>query len=151
MSNLFDLSNDELRELVKDGLEELGVEPDTIDIEVVDESSVLLRGKAGSRREKELIGEAVENALGVDEVLNELRVARPEVDEAEEEDDDDTGDVIDDDDDTVGTEDLTRSVEDGIPYMPPVKRVYREARERPKARKNDGRGTEARAKRRKRG
>ena len=143
MENIYELSNKELRDLVKEGFEDLGVELDSIDIEVEDECRVVLRGRADSRREKELIGEAVEDALGVDEVVNELRVVRPGVEDVDDEEDDDSDDVRDDDNDIAGTQDLSRSVEDGIPYIPPMRRVYREAQGRSKSRRTDGSGPQA--------
>ena len=144
MENIYELSNEELKDLVKDGLEDLGVELDSIDIEVEDESRVVLRGRADSRREKELIGEAVEDALGVDDVVNELRVVNPAaVEDDDEADDDDSDDIRDGDNDTAGTQDLSRSVEDGIPYIPPLRRLYREAHGRSKCRRTDGSGSQA--------
>lgn len=134
MDNLSELSSEELKGLVKESLEDLGVELDSIDIEVEDESRVVLRGRVASRREKELIGEAVEEDLGADEVVNELRVVRPDAEEVDDDDDDDPDDIRDGDNDTIGTQDLSRSVEDGIPYIPPVRRVYREHRDARKGR-----------------
>lgn len=125
MEDLGALSNDDIKELVKEELEDLGVEAGSIEIEAVDDSRVLLRGRAVSRREKELIAQAVEDALGVDYIVNELAVSQdgsePVVDDDEEDDDD----IRDGDDDTVGTGDLARSVEDGIPYILPMRPLFR--------------------------
>ena len=138
MENLYELSNEEIKGLVREDLEDLGVELESIDIEVEDESRVVLRGRADSRREKELIGEAVEEDLGADELVNELRVVRPDADEDDDDDDEDPDDIRDGDNDTVGTQDLSRSVEDGIPYIPPVRRTFREAHGRSKGRRING-------------
>lgn len=150
MSELHELSETELKELVRDELEDLGIELDTIDIELEDDSRVLLRGKVPSRRLKELVAEAVGEALGADDVVNQIAVVRGANEEPADDDDEDTDDIKDEDDDTVGTEDLGRSVEDGIPYIPPVKRAYREAHGQSKFRKADGSANSGKPSRRQR-
>ncbi len=127
MEDLGALSSDDIKELVKEGLEDLGVEIASIEIEAVDDSRVVLRGRAASRREKELIAQAVEDALGVDYVVNELAVSQNGSEPVVDDDEDEDEDIRDDDDDTVGTEDLARSIEDGIPYIPPTRPLFRRA------------------------
>lgn len=127
MEDLGALSSDNIKELLKEELEDLGVELSSIEIEAVGDFRVVLRGRAASHREKELIAQAVEDALGVDYIVNELAVAQDGPEPVAEEDDEEDEDIRDDDDDTVGTADLARSVEDGIPYIPPTRPLFRRA------------------------
>jgi hypothetical protein len=125
MENLGEMSGDQLKELVREELEDLGVEINLIEIEAEDDSRVVVRGRADTRRNRELIVQIVAETLGVDEIVNGLVVGSGGDDDDDPlEDDDDDYEIKDEDDDTVGTEDMSRSMEDGIPYIPPSRPVF---------------------------
>ncbi|MBU0683242.1 MAG: hypothetical protein KJ864_03010, partial [Candidatus Omnitrophica bacterium] len=57
----------------------------------------------------------------VDEIIDNLLI----IDETEDDSSDDSQDEwLDDDNECVGTEDVFRSVEDGVPYIPPMSHSY---------------------------
>lgn len=123
--DLNSMSGEEIKGLIKEGLEELGVDMDSMDIDIEDDCRLVIRGRASSRRQKELIAQTVSEELGIDEVVNEMIIARGGPEDDIDEDPDDEYDVKDEDDDTVATEDLAQSLEEGIPYIPPSRHLFR--------------------------
>ncbi|MDD3088465.1 MAG: BON domain-containing protein [Candidatus Omnitrophica bacterium] len=126
-------------EIVKEELEEHGIDADDIEIDVEEDGSrVVIRGRVSSRREKDIVVEAVEEAIGADEIINSIVVARHADETGGDEDEGEDEELLDDDDEEIGTDDMGRSVENGIPYIPPERLVFREESTKKPVRRRGG-------------
>ncbi len=93
----------------------------------VEDGVVYLSGEVGSEDERGEIDDLVSEMIGVEEVSNELSLDKgdDEIDLEDDEDEDEENlDVLEDNEET-GTTDPTEAAEEGIPYIPPHKPVYR--------------------------
>jgi len=119
MENIHRLSGDELHELINENLKTAGVEPDLISIKIKKGSRIHLEGELDSRRIRDLIMQTITDIVGVDKVVDDTHI----IDDSEEDiydDDRDDSELFDEDNECVGTEDVFRAVEDGLPYIPPT-------------------------------
>ena len=76
------------------------------------------------------------DVVGIDDIDDELVGIEGVRGELEEElYEHEEGDLYDEDDEYVGTEDVFRSVEDGVPYIPPTSPTFQEPAEDRKSKK----------------
>jgi len=127
MGNVDDLSLEELKEYILEQLGDLGVETDALEIEVEEGPKVTLRGKVDSASGHEMIIRTIMDTADVDNVVDELVVIEDAVVDADSEGSEEDMELLDQDDESMGTEDAFRSVEDGIPYIPPSNPTYQES------------------------
>lgn len=126
MGNIEGLSIEEIKELILDQINELGINLDAVEIEVAKGPKVVLRGKTDSAGERALLERAIMDIVGVDDVVDELVVIRAASNSLEDEELEEESGFHDEDDEKMGTEDVSQSVEDGIPYIPPDHPRYQE-------------------------
>jgi len=143
MANIEGLSNKELKELIVQSIKEAGVNPDLFEVRIKKGSRVILRGEVDSERERDLIMRTIRDVVGIDDIVNELIVLKGLHNDLPEDDSDDEheDELFDEDHECIGTEDVFRSVEDGLPYIPPTDASFersfedkREKRSRKKSR-----------------
>ncbi len=140
--DLDDLSDDELRELVRNHLREhAGIDVDDITVEVRD-GAVVLSGRVGTEAEQRVAERVLTDTLGIQEVDNQLvvdairRAESPmDIDDHLVSEGETAGlllgdsptqpsgdDALDDlDAEMFGTTDLQKSIEDGVSYDPPTR------------------------------
>jgi hypothetical protein len=135
MGDIEGLSKRELEELILDQLKELGVDLDVIKVEVEEGPRVSLRGEVYSDRERRMILQTVIDSVGADAVVDGLVVMQGLYDDVEDDDAYREDGLSDQDEDFIGTEDVFRSIEDGIPYIPPTSPTYQDATETDKWKK----------------
>ena len=134
MENAEGLTNEDIRELIIGQLKSRGIDTELIVVVVSGGPRVTLKGDADSIREKGLIKQIIIDELGISDIKDELEV----FDDAYGELDDHYGNedaFYDEDNEYIGTEDVFRSVEDGIPYIPPTSASFEDpdkVRKRPK-------------------
>jgi len=126
MGNVDDLSLEELKEYILEQLGDLGVDTDALEIEVGEGPTVTLRGKVDSASGREMIIRTIMDTADVDNVVDELVVIEDAVVDADSVGSEEDMELLDQDDESMGTEDAFRSVEDGIPYIPPSNPTYQE-------------------------
>ena len=119
MNNIEGLSNEELKSLIVDQLSDMDLLSDSIKVKIIKPSTVMLSGEIESYGEKELIKLTIMDILGVDDIIDELIVIRGETNESD--DYEDKENEYYDEDDCLGTEDASQAIEEGIPYIPPVR------------------------------
>ena len=127
MGNVDDLSLEELKEYILEQLRGLGVDTDPLEIEIEEGPKVTLRGKVDSASGHEMIIQTIMDLADVDNVTDELVVIEDAVVGFDSEGAEDDSELYDQDDESLGTEDAFRSVEDGIPYIPPTNPTYQES------------------------
>ena len=108
---------EELKRYIRQHLDELGVSRDLVSVDVQKGPRVILKGEVSSVKIQKLIVETVRDVIGIDDVVNELIVVKDLYSDVEH----DRGGMYDEDEEVIGTEDMSRSIEDGIPYIPPMK------------------------------
>ncbi len=121
-----DLTDLELTQSIREMLSEEEYDVSHIHVDIED-GVVYLSGEVGTEDEREEIDNLVSEMIGVEEVSNELTIDKGDDDidlEDDGDEDDETLDVLEDDEET-GTTDPTEAAEEGIPYIPPDKPVYR--------------------------
>lgn len=142
--DLDDLSDDELRELVRSHLREhRGLDADDISVEVQD-GVVRLEGRVGTDGELRIAGHVVTDVIGVEQLENELvvdpmrRAQSPEaVDDHQADEEEHAGlllgdrpvplspeattaaDDYDDEVHTLGSTAVGETIEKGVPWIPP--------------------------------
>lgn len=127
MENRKGLSAEEIKALISEHLIDMGVDTGQIEVEVVNDSEVVLRGFVGSSSEKHMIKVMITDDIGVDTVIDdEVDVmdgvgSGLEYDELVEQ-----GGLLNQDEDEEDTEDAFQSLEEGIPYIPPMAPADRE-------------------------
>ena len=117
--------NKELKRIILDQLRKLDINCDALSIEIKNGSTVMLRGEIPNERVRALIKDAITHIPDVQAVVDHLTVVREDIDYHTNSDCDEEGRMLDDDRDFIGTEDVFRSIEDGIPYIPPTSPAYR--------------------------
>ena len=122
MSKNDNLSNKDLRELIIERLREIDIDTELIQIDVHDGSKVTLGGEADFSRERDLIIQTIFEIVWVEDIKDHMIIMededyafRLEGMELER-----SGDLFDEDNECIGTEDVFRAVEDGMPYIPPT-------------------------------
>lgn len=126
MAEIEGLTNEEIRELIFEQLRDEGVDIDVLEIEVTDGPGVIIKGKVDSEGEHYLIKKTIMDIVGIDDLEDELVIIdEPEsvFEEGEE------GGLYNCDKDSELTEDAFESLEDGIPYIPPLRPLHDESDE----------------------
>jgi len=113
--------NDDLKELIREQLDEAGIASELIHIDFDKKSRIVLSGELYSEYVHRTILQITADAAGYENVVDRLIVMDAVYDEIENDPEDRDSEVYDEDEDFVGTEDVFRSIEDGIPYIPPSK------------------------------
>ena len=119
MDNSEGLSNIELKELIIENLKDIGIDPELLDIHIKKNQRVVLRGDIYSEGEGNLIVQTIMDIIGIEHVKNEMRVNEGRSDDFYLDDEEEEY-LLDEDNESYGTEDIFRSVEDGLPYVPPM-------------------------------
>lgn len=114
------LSKKELQELILEQLDEMGVARGTIDVRVLKGPKIVLEGKVGSDEGRKFIVRAVQEIAGTNNVIDELIAAEEEYENYNGTRPRDEHELYDEDNEYVGSEDVFRAVEDGVPYIPPT-------------------------------
>jgi len=129
------LSNDELKDLILESLRGTGVDLALISVRVKNGPKVIVKGDADTAGEKFLIIQTIADVVGIDDIIDNIAVMSPGYDGVAEYDT--PGDAIyDEDNECVGTEDVFRALEDGLPYIPPTSSSLDEYDGRSRRRKN---------------
>lgn len=123
MHELEGLTNEEIKELIQEHLEDADVDVDAVEIEVTDGPRVTLGGKVDSEGAREVVKQVIIDMVGIEEndIEDELVVVRDESDHEEQmipEEEDGSSEEYQEDD--LSTEDASQSLEEGIPYIPPT-------------------------------
>ena len=135
MGDIEGLSKRELKNLILGQLKELGADLEMIRVEVEEGPRVSLRGEVYSERERRMILQTVIDSVGADAVVDGLVVMQGLYGDIEDDDSYREEGLSDQDDDFIGTEDVFRSIEDGIPYIPPTSPKYHDTTEADKWKK----------------
>ncbi len=141
MEDIEGLSNIELKGLILGRLRELGVDCDSIEIDVLKGPRIMLSGNVDYDSQRKLIKRTIVDTTGIADIIDELMVS-PDLGEDLAEDERYPGNgSYDRDEEYMGTEDAFRSIEDGIPYIPPTSPTsqdFSETARRKRKRKNRG-------------
>jgi hypothetical protein len=133
------LSNSELKSLIIERLEDLGIEHEMVNVEIRKGPKIVLRGEVYSERDRRTIIRTIKEDIGIGQIVDGLIVLREEYDEPENGGQAEEEDIYEQGEEYVGTEDIFRSMEDGIPYIPPsdpsFHRSYEEQRWKRRRRK----------------
>ena len=113
------LSKKDLKHLISGCLRDVNIDPQLIEVEVSNGPKVTLKGELDTQSDKVVILQTVRDVLGIENITDQLTVydRNGEIFGEDNEYDDD---LLDEDNQSVGTEDVFRSVEDGVPYIPPM-------------------------------
>ncbi|MBF0252910.1 MAG: BON domain-containing protein [Candidatus Omnitrophica bacterium] len=109
------LTNKEIRACIITALEEKSIPHEMISISVVKGPKVMLSGEVYTEEHRSDIVDAVIDTTGLTKIINSIEIIKQD----SALDDEIGSDVFDDDNDCMGTEDVSRAVEDGLPYIPP--------------------------------
>lgn len=126
MKNTEGMPENDLKRLVFEKLYELGIDLESIRINVSKDSKIVLKGDVSSKRTQNMVRQAIIKVVGVDNLIDESIVFEGLDDYEDDDDDSHGGGTHDEDDDSYGTEDIFRSIEDGIPYIPPTEPTRQE-------------------------
>jgi hypothetical protein len=108
-----------------ESLKESGVDVDSVDIRLKKDGGLVLSGEVSSQREKAMIYKSVKDVAGIEDIEDDIIVLNDEEGGMEDlggilDDHDDDGSLYDEDNECVASQDIFRSVEDGVPYIPPT-------------------------------
>ncbi|MBD3379682.1 MAG: BON domain-containing protein [Candidatus Omnitrophica bacterium] len=120
----------DLKARVVKALGDVGIDASMVSVDIVKGEFVRVRGEVPSEHMRESLRDIVEEIAGEGHIIDEVIVLRG-LDEASGDDylyDD--GALYGEHDEYIGTEDAYRSLEDGIPYIPPTESSYREYEDR---------------------
>ncbi|MGB2879395.1 MAG: BON domain-containing protein [Candidatus Omnitrophota bacterium] len=120
MEDINRMSSEELKEYILEQLDEMGIAPGTVEVRVLRGPKVVLGGKIDSGRIRDLIIKTVRDMAGIVSVVDELVVAEEEYEDYGEEGMHEECELYDEDNEYMGSEDVFRAVEDGVPYIPPT-------------------------------
>ena len=126
MENIEGLSKKEIKALILHQLDEAGVDHEMVEIKVSDGPKVVLVGEVPSRDAQKAIRQIITGEVGIRDIVDGLIVVEGMDSDLEYEDSYGANDLSDMDEDNIGTEDIFRSIEDGIPYIPPTTASYEE-------------------------
>jgi hypothetical protein len=126
MANIEGLTNEEIKEIIVEQLKDVGMDVDSLEIDVKPGPEVVLSGKVESEGARYLAKKTIMDIVGIDELNDEL-VVIDEPESLEEEDED--GGLYNRDEDDELTEDPFKALEDGIPYIPPDRPSHDESSE----------------------
>jgi len=120
VENIEGLSKKELKAFILHQLDEAGVDHEMVEIKVSDGPKVILIGEVPSRDVQQAIRKIITTEVGIEDIVDGLIVVEGMDGDFEYEDSYGANDLADPDEDFIGTEDIFRSIEDGIPYIPPT-------------------------------
>ena len=126
MKNIDGLSKKELKAFILYQLDEAGVDHEMVEIKVSDGPKVVLVGEVPSRDIQQAIRKIISIEVGIQDIVDGLIVVEGMDSDLEYEDSNGANDLSDPDGDYIGTEDIFRSIEDGIPYIPPTTSSFEE-------------------------
>jgi hypothetical protein len=124
MGNVNGLSKEELKAYILEQIRDLGIDVETIEVDIGDGPVIILRGKVDSASERGMINQTIMDLADIEEVIDELVVVQGVSEGLEDQRFDEKASLYDEDEECVGTEDAFRSVADGVPYIPPSKPTY---------------------------
>ena len=139
MQNSEGLSNEELKEIILEQLDEVGVAPGTVEVKVLKGPKLALEGKVDSDRRRELIVQTVRFATGIDDIIDEMIVVEEGFADYDEKREHEEYELYDEDNEYVGSEDVFQAVEDGVPYIPPTEPPFSKSSEAPEGERNQKR------------
>jgi len=116
-----------IKEILEKTLRDSYIDLDLITVKIKG-SFVILRGAVHSREERNAIVQTIQEILGID-VVDELMVMNTSPDGGEEygRSYERNEDLMDEDNEFIGTDDVFRAVEDGLPYIPPLSAGFEES------------------------
>ncbi|NQT33514.1 MAG: BON domain-containing protein [Candidatus Omnitrophica bacterium] len=126
MKNPKERSEEEIRKIILEQLDDQDIESDFVEMEIAKGPKVLLKGEVSSKKVREMIKQIIVDSTGIEDIVDRLIVP---------DDTDDDDDLRDEDGESMGTEDAFQSIEDGVPYVPPTDHEYREYPENKKRKK----------------
>jgi len=130
------ISDKELRDLIVENLRDAGIDPDMIQIKIKKGRNIVLRGEVDSKRERNRIIQTIAEMARVGDIKDELIILEGLHGEYLEEHTEYgyEDEIFDDDNECIGTNDVFRAMEDGMPYIPPTdssfERSYEDRRRR---------------------
>jgi len=112
----------DLVKTILETLENAGIDPSSLEIIVRGDSGIIVRGEVNSEEEKKLVLETLIDDIGIVNITDNLIVLNI-LDDFPEDIHNlrDDQELRDDDNECMGTEDIFRSVEEGLPYIPPMR------------------------------
>jgi len=133
------LSNKELKELIVERLTEAGINTRLIAMDVKKGKEVVVRGEVNSSDEKDVILGVLEEFIEPENVTEGLIVMEDIEKDFSDEDPykEDDSDFYDEDNESMGTQDIFRSVEEGMPYIPPTRPSYTSGTESSRGKKRN--------------
>lgn len=126
MANLENLSKPELKNLLIHQLRSLGVDTAILSIKIGKGPSVTIRGEVYSESERYMVLQTIMDETGIDDIKDDIAIMEDFHNDLDEEGIEKRDGLYDEDSDFIGTEDIFRSIEDGIPYIPPTNPSYQE-------------------------
>lgn len=125
MGSIDGLTVEEIKELILDDLRDSDADIEGVEVEVSTGPVVVLKGKVDSEADREVIIETITDIVGVEDIQDEIIVIEDaeDLDAADSED----GEGSDREDKDIGTEDAFQAMEEGIPYIPPMRPTHRGA------------------------
>lgn len=113
---------DTLKAIILENLEDIGIRTELLDITVEDGQSIVVRGNIETEKDSETIIQTITEITGIEDIQDYMEVGDgfkfdPYSDSIDDYDDEQ---MVDEDNESYGTEDIFRSVEDGLPYVPPT-------------------------------
>jgi hypothetical protein len=120
MEDVNGLTDEDIRELILEQLDEAGIAPGAVGIRVLKGSRVVVEGNVDSEMMRKIIIQTIQNATGIDNIVDEMIVADDEYESFDEGPRHEDYELYDEDNEYVGSEDMFRAVEDGVPYIPPT-------------------------------
>ncbi len=134
MANVEGLSNKELKAVILEDLKDVNIDPKSFTIKIKKGVTVTLKGEVDTRKERDLIIQTIMDVVGVEDIIDELVILRRfDSDTSEDAVEDGSGyDLFDEDNERMGTESVSRSVQDGVPYIPPMTSPFEETFENTK-------------------
>ncbi len=128
-------SSEEIKKIIYEHLDDMGVSRENMQISIVNGSKVVLRGEILHESQREELKDFISDMAGIDNIVDELIVIHDEYEEGEGEELSDEEELYDEDKEKYGTGDIFRSVEDGVPYVPPTSPPYEESKKKERKRK----------------
>ena len=117
--NKKNLSLEKIKKLILEQLDESGINLEQIEVLVKKGPVIVLRGEVYSEEIRKIINQIVNDTIDVDGIIDEMDTINVDFNEDDDQENDDEEDS-DDDDESFGTKDVFKSIEDGIPYIPPT-------------------------------
>jgi len=128
MPDIEGLSNEEIKQLIIANLRGFDIDPELISIKITKGSKIILRGAVETQRHRDLVVQTIQDVAGVEDVKDELVILQDEYGDFSDEEELEE-EFLDDDNEYYGTDDIVKSIEDGLPYIPPMTSSFEEPTE----------------------